>query len=54
MQKGLAGEGSQTMSQSLSRFIDAGMISEAEAANLLPANGQTSGLADDAPLMRWL
>lgn len=54
VQKGLAGEGSQTMSQSLSRLIDAGMISEAEAANLLPANGQTSGLADDAPLMRWL
>lgn len=53
--KGLAGEGSQTMAQSLSRLIDAGMISEAEAANLLPAatNGHT-GLAEDAPLMRWL
>ncbi len=53
--KGLAGEGSQTMSQSLSRLIDAGMISESEAANLVPAasNGH-SGLAEDAPLMRWL
>jgi len=53
--KGLAGEGSQTMSQSLSRLIDAGLISEAEAANLLPAasNGH-AGLAEDAPLMRWL
>ncbi|MBX3167932.1 MAG: Flp pilus assembly complex ATPase component TadA [Candidatus Eremiobacteraeota bacterium] len=53
--KGLAGEGSQTMSQSLSRLIDTGMISEAEAANLLPAasNGH-AGLAEDAPLMRWL
>ncbi|MBN9415687.1 hypothetical protein ABS71_15780 [bacterium SCN 62-11] len=53
--KGLAGEGSQTMSQSLSRLIDAGMISEAEAANLLPAaNGHAGNLAEDAPLMRWL
>jgi twitching motility protein PilT len=52
--KGLAGEGSQTMSQSLSRLIDAGMISEAEAANLLPASNGHTGLAEDAPLMRWL
>lgn len=52
--KGLAGEGSQTMAQSLSRLMDAGMISEAEAANLLPASNGHTGLADDAPLMRWL
>ena len=52
--KGLAGEGSQTMSQSLSRLIDAGLISEAEAANLLPASNGHAGLAEDAPLMRWL
>ena len=53
--KGLAGEGSQTMAQSLARLIDTGMISEAEAANLLPTpNGHAGGLAEDAPLMRWL
>ncbi|MFN8606260.1 MAG: ATPase, T2SS/T4P/T4SS family [Vulcanimicrobiota bacterium] len=52
--KGLAGEGSQTMAQSLSRLIDAGMISEAEAANLLPTPNGHAGLAEDAPLMRWL
>ncbi|MBS2033506.1 Flp pilus assembly complex ATPase component TadA [bacterium] len=54
VQKGLAGEGSQTMSQSLSRLIDAGMISEAEASNLLPTPNGHAGLAEDAPLMRWL
>lgn len=60
VQKGQAGEGSQTMAQSLSRLIDAGLISEAEAANLMPTGSgeagaaATAGLADDAPLMRWL
>jgi pilus retraction protein PilT len=56
VQKGLAGEGSQTMSQSLSRLMDAGMISEVEAATLMPAGdtGTPNNLADEAPLMRWL
>ena len=54
--KGNAGEGSQTMSQSLSRLMDAGLISEVEAATLMPtgAGDAPAGLADDAPLMRWL
>lgn len=57
VQKGLAGEGSQTMSQSLGRLVDAGMIAEAEVTNLMPATdnaGAPPGLADDNPLMRWL
>jgi len=54
VQKGQAGEGSQTMAQSLSRLIDAGLISEAEAANLLPQTATPGSEADDAPIMRWL
>lgn len=55
VQKGLAGEGSQTMSQSLSRLVEAGLIQEAEAANLLPtAGGAVAPDAEDAPIMRWL
>jgi twitching motility protein PilT len=57
VQKGQAGEGSQSMSQSLSRLVEAGLIQESEASSLLPPTGSTNattGEADDAPIMRWL
>lgn len=44
-----AGEGSQTMSQSLTKLMEAGMLSDTEAASLLPAAGD-----EDAPIMQWL
>lgn len=44
-----AGEGSQTMSQSLTKLMEAGMLSDTEAASLLPTAGD-----EDAPIMQWL
>lgn len=56
VQKGTAGEGSQTMSQSLGRLVDAGLISDVEAGSLLPSAESGGGAtpSDDSPLMRWL
>lgn len=55
VQKGQAGEGSQTMAQSLNRLLDAALISEAEASSLLPSSGGSSANdSDDATIMRWL
>lgn len=66
---GQAGEGSQTMAQSLSRLVETGVIGEAEAATLLPSSSAAAvadagpapagaapaapGESDD-PIMRWL
>lgn len=49
-----AGEGSQTMAQSLTKLVDAGLISESEAGTLLPPTPTSASPTDDSPLMQWL
>jgi len=50
-----AGDGSQTMAQSLTRLLEAGLISETEAASLLPAAPAAAGgdVSEEA-IMQWL